>query len=493
MKITDLKSYTVLGNESSTPSEIINTEVNKPKVGAFQKVLDAGTAVSNFFGGKGIADTFGSEIAKIGKTQQEKDFISADQPGIKETVGSGIQLGANFIPGVGVGGKLATKIGAGLGTGYALDLGSKLQQDKSFSETIKPGVGTAIGGGLPIAGVVIKPAVKIIGRLVKGLGSGLSGVSTETIDTILTNPRSSLQASKNLSKIGNDGVIEENARQILEGVSKIKREARSSFGKGLEKLSETDIEPSVFRSNVGELLDKFGSVKKNGVRLLENIEFTDPKNIGKASELIDRLSNTKLDGKTIRKLADDIESSVYKIATSDERLSFNAFINDLSDTLKDTISMSTGKLDEINKSFSTDMQLAQATEKIFGKVKFKNLSEVINASQKLESLFSQKGIAPKVIDDFLNRIGVNPGSFRASEAVRQINNKTSPANAKGLSLGEITQQVTSSVVTPKTVKNIAIITGMAEELIMPFLNKLKPMTRNLLINDVLRENQVNSE
>lgn len=488
MKISDLKSYKVLGSESALQSTKPRAEEQKSLE---QKVLDAGTSVSNFFGGKGVADLAGATIAKANAKPDEKQFV--EFPTAKEVAGSAIQLGANFVPGVGVGGKLATKVGAGLATGYALDVGSKLQnKDKSVGEALVPGVGTAVGGALPVAGAVVGLGTKILGRLTKGLGSGLSGVSTKTIDSIVENPKVAQQVSKTLAKEGNSVLLEKNAKEIINGVSTIRQQARKAFGDGLETLAESDITPKTFKEGTKQVLDKYGSTIEKGKRVLSGVEFEDPKNIKKASELIDRLSNTSLDGKSLRKLADDIENAAYKTATSDERLSFNAFIKDLSGTLTDSIKKSTPKLDEINKAFSQDMQLTQAVEDIFGKVNYKNLSEVVKASQKLETLFAKKGLAPNVIDNFLKRIGVDAGDFKTSEAVRQISDKATGANTKGLSVGEMIQQATSAVITPQLVRDIAIKTGIADTALAPFLTSLKglsPALQKSLIQALLQDQQ----
>jgi len=483
MKITDLKSYTVLGSESSLQPF---TEQNEPETSFGQKVLDAGTGVSNFFGGKGIADLTGATIAKAKAKPEEKEFV--EFPTAKEVAGSAIQLGANFIPGAGVGATLGRKALVGAGMGLAFDVGSKLQK----GETPSPGIGTAIGATLPVGGVVIGLAGKLLGRLTKGLGSGLSGVSTKTIDSIIENPKVAQQFSKTLLKEGNSKILEQNAKQIVNGVSTIRQQARKAFGEGLETLSETDIAPKTFRDSTQKVLDRYGVITEKGKKTLQGVEFTDPKNITKATELINTLSNVKLDGKSLRKLADDIENSAYKVATSDERLSYNAFIKDLSSTLKQSISASTPKLDEINKVFSQDMQLVEAVEDIFGKVDYKNLSEVVKASKKLETLFAQKGLAPDVVDDFLKRIGIDSADFRTSEAVRQITDKSTQANTKGLSVGELIQQITSSVITPQLVRDIAIKTGIADTVLSPFLTSLKglsPALQKTLIQALLQDQQ----
>lgn len=481
MKVQDLKTYKVIGGANTGVPDSKIGIAPKEKTSFGQKILNTATGVNKFFGGEAVADTFGATAAKIGKSQQEKDIISAEQPSVKETIGSGIQLGANLLPGAGKGASLLTKAAIGAGQGLAFDVGSELQQGKK----VKPGIGTVFGGVLPIAGAVAKPVTKIVGRLLKGVGSGLSGVSTDSIEKIINNPEHAQKVAEEVAKKGNSGVLEENAKTIINGIGKIKKEARQAYGTGLEQLAKEDISPEIFKEKTQPLLDEFKDIK--------NLEFSEEKNIIKAKDLMKRLSNPELDGKSLRKLADDIESSKYKTATSDERLSFNAFLKNLSGTVKDAISSSTTKLNDINKAFSNDMQLAEVAEDVFGNVDFKNLPEVVKASQKLEGLFAQKGIVPEVVDQFLERIGVNADDFKTAEAVRQISNKKSGANTKGLSIGELMQQATSAVVTPKMIRDISIKTGMAESALIPFLNQMKPATRAILINALVSDGKPNTK
>src|SRR3990167_1605210 len=178
MKISDLKEYKVLGNSSSI------TPVIEQQKGAGQKVFDVATSISDFFGAKGLTDLAGSQIAKFALTTSgNMDAANrVQQPSVKEVIGSVIQTGANVIPGAGIGAGIARKVAVGAATGFAFDVGSKLQQDKTIPESLTPGIGTSVGAGLPIAGAAIKPVKVIIGRLFKGLGSGLSGVSTKSLD-----------------------------------------------------------------------------------------------------------------------------------------------------------------------------------------------------------------------------------------------------------------------------------------------------------------------
>jgi hypothetical protein len=95
--------------------------------------------------------------------------ILEDAPNAKELIGSSAMTvlnvaSAGTAKGV-MAGKagLAAKVGIGTGTGYAFDVASNLQEeDKSVGESFKPGVGTVVGGAIPIAG-------KIAGKTVSGI------------------------------------------------------------------------------------------------------------------------------------------------------------------------------------------------------------------------------------------------------------------------------------------------------------------------------------
>lgn len=473
MKITDLKEYTVV-----SPTPEVKQKIQKSEKTGFQKVLDVGTKVSNFVGAKGIADEFGATGAEasLRLKGQKSAAQNVDYPSGREVLGSAVQTGAWLLPGAGSTAKLGTKVLAGTGTGYAYDVGSKLQnKDKTIPQVLTPGVGTAVGATLPVAVEGVKLASRVISRLFKGLGSGVSGVPQDTIEKIVTNPKVADKASKKLAEKGNARILEENSRQIMNGVTKIRGEASKAFREGLDQLSATDIQPTTFRQQTQAVLDKYGVQTSPKGMELTMVEFSEPKNISKAQELIKKLQTVELDGKSLRKLADDIDSSIYRVANSDERLSYNFFAKDLANSLKSAITKSTDKLTSINAAYSADMQLVEAIEDIFGNVNFKNLPEVLRASQKLEGLATQKGLAPDVVDKFLTRIGIIPMDFRTVEAVRSISNKVSGMNTKGLSVGELVQALTSSIVTPQTVKNLSIKTGLGIERLRPFLVALKEM------------------
>lgn len=424
-------------------------------------------------------------------SQETGQLLNQNNLTDKQIIGSATQLAANAIPGVGKGAKLATKVAVGAGTGYAFDVGSKLRNNEDTSQALTPGAGTIIGGSLPIVGALTKNLIlKPLARITKGLGAGLGGSSTNTLDNIIKNPEKAKIISDALKKGENNKILEGQVKEYINGVSKIRKEASAAFGSGLEQLSKTDIRPDTFRSNVQTFLDKYGISLNKGKRNFSSIEFSDPKNIKKASELIDKLSNTGLDGKSLRKLVDDIENSIYKTATSDERLSFNIFIKDLGSSVRSAITKSTDKLGEINTKYSQDIGLADAIQKIFGKVKFKNLEEINNIAKKIDTLSGQfNGLDEKTVNDFFSRIGKSAQDFKTTNAVRELANKSITKNAEGLNISEITRAVSSGIFTPNLVKNITILTGKTKPVITKILQSSSNTAKKALLNEIANINQ----
>ena len=353
------------------------------------------------------------------------------------------------------------------------------------------GKGTAIAAGtellLPGVGKVLKPVTNVISRLFTGLGASLSGASSDVLKTIASNPKAAQEFSKKILAEGQESVLESNAKKILEGVSKIRKEARNVYKSGVESLSKTDIKPDVIYKNTIKTLDN------NGIKVLDNgLDFSSSEILDKtiqnrAKNIVSEINNqTTSNGKQLRALIDKLESSKFKSALDPDRKAFNNFLGDLSSGLKKAINESTDKLSEINKGYNIDMDLADGIQKIFGKVKFKNTSELNSIAKKLETLFSQKGLDPKTVDNFLTRININPSEFKTLEAIRNINTKTTGANTKGISFAEVAQQLTSSIITPKMVSNIAIATGISKNAIDTIIKNTSPTARAVIIKSLMK-------
>lgn len=176
MKLSDLKSYNVV---SGAP--VAQIPKAQPSLG--QRVLDTASSVANFIGAEGITEQFGADIARATVPEDQKNLIA--YPSMKKVVGSAIQTGANLLPGAGVGASLATKVGIGAATGYAFDVGSKLQQNKTLTQAAIPGAGTAVGAALPVAGAGLRAIGKQIEQLPsRFVNSALSRSKAEVLKDI---------------------------------------------------------------------------------------------------------------------------------------------------------------------------------------------------------------------------------------------------------------------------------------------------------------------
>lgn len=343
-----------------------------------------------------------------------------------------------------------------------------------------------VGATLPFVGAGLKPVGSLLKRLFKGFGTSLSGMSAGQLEAILKDPKTSQQFVKQIDLAGSGNkLLREEANKIVSGVSAIRQNARKAFGEGLEAID--DIPKGKLSEGLESFVKKAGISSKNGNLILKNVEFDSPKNILKAKEILNKVNDqSDFSGKAIRKLLDDVESAAYKTTGGEaERLSFNAFINDLSKSIRKTISENSPGLNKINSEFSQKMQLVEGIESIFGKVNFKNEKEVLNVSKKLEGLFNQKGLSAEVVDEFLTTIGESPSTFRAGEAVRQIENLTERANSIGTNPFELFRSITSAIVPPKTVRNIAIITGLSENVVKELSEKLSPTLKGALFKTIL--------
>ena len=238
-----------------------------------QKVVDTafsvGDAITDFVGARGIADTYGHAIAK-GMLNEEQEQFLAPPPTLKEAVGSGIQTASLFLPtgAAGVGAKgLLKAAGKGAAMGYGLDVGSNLQTDKSVGESLKPGLGTAIGTALPGAGALIKGAKK-------GIPAGLSftsGVPKKAIETAMESPQA--------ARLGRTGSSIESIRTTaVKELGSLRRELSKTFDKGLD-----DVVASTGQTKAGTIYDQKGFLK--GSQSIKNRLVTSAKDFGREFRL----------------------------------------------------------------------------------------------------------------------------------------------------------------------------------------------------------------
>jgi len=487
---TDLAQYRA--SKITTPTPKTQEKTGMEKVGG---------VLNSIFGGGKIGELIGTQIAKSKATEEEKKYITG--PKASEVVGDIGNVALNFAPvgkiakGLKVGGtalklgKIAeplSKIATGAGMGYGVDVVKNLSEGKE--QPFKPGAGTGIGAGISALPIVGKPVSKLLGSATKGIGSALSGVSEDTIGLINKNSKVAKDTVKTIKKLGQEQILKNNVNDYVTGMTKFKKTASVKFGKALESLSKTDIDENLIKNSGLEALTNNGVKIKNGILDLTDSEILNPILQKRALNIINTVNKTPfLDGKTIRESIKRIETSKIKNPGIDpDRLAFNKLLDNLISGFTSAISKATPKLAKANLAYSQSKGLADATQNILGKLKFKTLPEKLAVSKKIEGILTEPGISKSVLTDFFKSVGQDYEKFKTKEAVRQISNKTLEKNSIGTNPFEIVRVLTSKIVTPKVVRDLAILTGQTENYIKNLhLENLSIGKRAILIRSLISQ------
>ncbi len=247
-------------------------QVTKPG-SVIDSILNFGTKVTDFVGGGGVADAFGTEIARIGKSSQDKATIESMAKSPLQVAGSALQVGSMFAPVgttakviskgaevLGAGAKLAKvagNVGAGVATGYGFDVGANLQEGKTGKEALKPGGATAIGAAIPLAGPVIKGAARI-GAEGLGVTTGTGYGSIKQLFNASAKGGAEAQAARDALR-GNT-TPEQIVQEAKGALDQIKTARAKAYQTSLARLKETketyDITPVI--ESVESNLKKFG-------------------------------------------------------------------------------------------------------------------------------------------------------------------------------------------------------------------------------------------
>jgi hypothetical protein len=354
------------------------------------------------------------------------------------------------------------------------------------------GKGTAIAVGaetaMPVAGkYIVKPVAKFIGGLFRGTGSILSGVSDDVMKILHKNAKTGQDAVKTIKASGQEQILKDNIQTYIKGMTKLRSNASAKFGKALDTLSKTDVDDKIIKKEGLKALEKNGIIIKNGKINLSNSEILNPQLQKKLSTIINTANKTKLtDGKSLRETIKRIEAGQLKNPGLDpDRLAYNGVLDDLADGFRNSINLKTDVLSKANLDYSKAKGLAKATEDILGKVKFKNQSEILAVSKKMETILKDKGLTQEVLNDFFKAIGQDYSKIKTREAVRQISTKALEQNTVGTNPFEWARMITSKIVTPKMVRDIAIFTGKSEPFIKELLEKTAPSMRSAVIKELI--------
>lgn len=186
-----------------------------------------------------------------------------------KAVGGGIMLatGAKITPFALKSAKLAGNVASGAMGGYGFDVGSKLQEGRSIGESLKPGLGTAIGGAIPLAGPTIGGITKGFGRV----AAESLGVSTGSgYGAIKEGWQAALQGGKRaedwLAGLRGSGTPETIVGEARDALGQIIQTRKQTYTSQLEKLAQNkeSLDTSPIIKEIKNQLNKFQIGYKNG-------------------------------------------------------------------------------------------------------------------------------------------------------------------------------------------------------------------------------------
>ena len=429
----------------------------EPKNSLFQPDSEAGSQVVKALERKGTSENVGGFIG---------DVAQFAIPGAKTT------KALSFIPKVAsrafISGTVATAQEGNIGKETLIGAGS---------EVVLPGVSKAVKS------VIASPTK----RLMKSLASGVSGQSTEALESIFRQPKTSAAVTKAIKSGDERSIVQAQAQVILDGVKSVKKDAGKKFGEALEQLSKEDIDPIKIRNNTSKVLSANDVSTVGGKVSIGDGQIIDEKIQRKAISLVEEVNKQKdLTGSGVRRIMDFIESKKFTTVSGNaDRGAFNKLADDLSGAFKKAVNESTDKLQNANKAFSEERNLVDGIEKIFGKVKFGKDVDLDNIARKVDGIFNKKGLDQFRIDDFLTKIGVEPDKFRSAQATRQLLTKGQPTNTPGGNISEFFRALTGAVVSPELIGSLSRATGRSEQVLTPILRELSPATRAVFVKSIL--------
>lgn len=353
-----------------------------------QKILDTASGAANILGLGKATNTFGNALARtnVGASitgtdvNANRQYIEA--PTASQLGGAALQTGITaaspLIPG---GGSLATQVGIGALAGYGYDVGSNLLENKSGTNIVKPGMGTAVGAVAPVAlrgaSIAAGSAAQGVGRLssllstkvgetaskvttpitdtIENFGSRISAPDVSTATRVSLNPKEALKNTGQEINVTVGGKLKKLSELTPEETTQMQfstQKALGTFTEQATKFKATRNPAYDPLEIVGKRVDSalnFVDKKRMGVgKMMGEIEqkYTDiphPINentLNHFAETLKNIDNPKfgvdtMDAPIVKKLVQDFDNLEANGATVGERLDFvrswDKYLNDAKD------------------------------------------------------------------------------------------------------------------------------------------------------------------
>lgn len=398
-------------------------------------------------------------------------------------------------------GRIAKAAGAGLkglsaagaAGGYAYEAGQKFSEGKSAQEAFTPGMGTVIGGALPFGLAGAGMAAKGAGKLGGFLTSQATGLSPQTIKTLITNPNgvtaaqkaelSSLDIAKQfqnkwkarkaqLMSTGKEYDAIRNSGQSVDLGEDVAEKVLGKYGLAVQKgkVVQTSKSQPIKDADVGELnsfLEIFGGKTKLGAD-----EFLNAR--AKLDDIADWDASKSNRGRTIareiRAAYDEIgKKQIGKLAELDAKYSTERKL-----------------LDKVrSRYFDKDGNLIPTALSKIATMKGKNKDLVVEQAEKLMPDIGQKVQLLNAVEDIAATQGQKVGTYARGMLM------VGPAAYAGNPLlGAVMAIVSSPGVAVPIIKAYGRTKGVAEKAINALIGKLGTAEKLTSGEEVLFRNAV---
>ena len=409
---------------------------------------------------------------------EEKPEIFKTQNRLQEIGFLGAQIAEFFIPGgaatklskVGKLGQLAGKTGKLAQTGVRAGVEAGLVGGQTALQTGEVGkeakTGAVIGASIPVIGKAVGLTSRLFKSFSKNLAGAITGKGTEVIEKVIAKPEQ--------AKIGLKGdevkVLKDVATKILEGVKKIKQEASKAYEKALENLPDVQFAIDDIAPVIKESLENFG------IKVTDKLGFKQSPFIGAEESVLKKVFETikgwdDLSAKGLNRLAQQV-GRFRKTGTQSREL--NNVVDSIKRNIRNIIGKKVPEIDKMNKVFGEEQKFLEDLGDVLS-VKAGGITplNIRKVADKINTLFnSNKGMARGLVEQLEKREGID---ILATEAGRQLGQAPSRA---AVSIGNTIRTVLQTIITPKSVGELASATGIASNKLIPVLQRMRGLGVN---------------
>jgi hypothetical protein len=217
---------------------------------------------------------------EIGATGEgAKELLNPNQLTNKKVLGSAAELATIALPmgaiskgattglkAVGAGAKLA-KVGGNVLSGGSIGLASDAAtQLASGKESVSPGLGTAIGAGIPFVAPIAGKTGRIGSKMMSEIQGALTGTSGETIELAFDATRKGGKSSKQFyTALRKNLTPEQLAENAKDAVQQVATTQQARYAEGLQAISDEIVDTTKVLKGFEDQISKAGIVVKNGV------------------------------------------------------------------------------------------------------------------------------------------------------------------------------------------------------------------------------------